>query len=68
MADTSTPNNPFKPGDHVLDPNLQEFGIRSVLTVVRAHKNGNIVARKPGIEMVGHHSTFTPAEESPDAS
>jgi hypothetical protein len=64
MADTSTPDNPFKPGDHVLDPNLQEFGIRSVLTVARAHKNGNIVARKPGFEVRGHHRTFTRAKES----
>lgn len=61
---THSEPNPFKPGDKILSPTLLEFGIRSALTVVRAYKNGNIVARKPGVEMRGHHSTFTPAEET----
>lgn len=59
-------DNPFNPGDQVLDPYLAEFSIRSVMTVVRAHKNGNIVVRKPGLEIRGHHSTFTRVEESSD--
>lgn len=56
--------NPFKPGGKVLEPVLLSLGIRSELTVVHAYKNGNIVARKPGFEIRGHHSAFTRAEEA----
>jgi hypothetical protein len=63
MSDPTTPSNPLVPGDKILNPDLLEFGIRSELTVVHAYRNGNIVARKPGFEIRGHHETFTRAEE-----